>query len=140
MCRRAHTRAARFACERDCQRSVHLCVGTSGSPIIPCLGGWYVSASASSFGQGISHKRDVCAIGWPTAWDSMVGGGGPEQAGLYSALAQIEMEELGVTGGLLGALLDCATEGLDAVVTLPRRKLCALALCKVRVHLHMQST
>ncbi len=99
-----------------------------------------MSASTSSLGQGISHKRDVRAIGWPTAWDSMVGGGGPEQAGLYSALAQIEMEELGVTGGLLGALLDCATEGLDAVVTLPRRKLCALALCKVRVHLHMQST
>eukprot|EP01044_Picomonas_judraskeda_P015806 COSAG03_NODE_2709_length_2507_cov_295.037791_3_plen_98_part_00 len=64
-------------------------------------------------------------------WDSMVGGGGPEQAGLYSALAQLGMEELGTAGGLLGALLDCATEGFDAVVTLPRRKLCALALCKV---------
>lgn len=60
-----------------------------------------------------------------------MGGSGPERAGLYSALAQLGMEELGSTGGLLGALLDCATEGFDSIVTLPRRKLCALALCKV---------
>jgi hypothetical protein len=92
-----------------------------------------------SLRQEMSHMQDVCATGWPTVWDSMVGGGGPEQAGLYSALAQLGMDELGVTGGLLGALLDCATEGFDAVVTLPRRKLCTLALCKVSVHLHLRS-
>ena len=115
-----------------------MCVGASGAPIIPCLDGWYVSASASRYVKKC-YVQDVCATGWPTVWDSMVGGGGPEQAGLYSALAQLGMDELGVTGGLLGALLDCATEGFDAVVTLPRRKLCTLALCKVSVHLNLRS-
>ena len=41
------------------------------------------------------------AEGWPTVWDSLAGASA-EQAGLYSALAQLEVEELRVVGGLLG--------------------------------------
>ena len=70
----------------------------------------------------------------------MVSGGGPEQAALYSALSQLGMEELAAAGGLLGALLDCATEGFDSVIPLPRRKLCAFALCKVRCCVRMRPT
>ena len=44
-------------------------------------------------------------------WDSLVGY--PENAAVYSALAKVPVEELVLPGGLLGAMLDRATESFD---------------------------
>ena len=60
--------------------------------------------------------------GWCALWDSLCAE--PAAATLYATFAGVPVEELALPGGLLGCLLDRATEALDSVVTLPRRKLC----------------